>query len=77
MGLHALNSLEYVQEFLLFCIEKAGWVRLISFGILIVHDILTALLVTLQQIQALIRHLVIDTVDLTSTRLLKVLKLDP
>ena len=67
VGLHALYPLEYIQEFFLLSVKEARWIRLISPGILVVHDTFTPLLVTLQQIQALIRYFMINTVDLASS----------
>lgn len=66
MGLHTLYPLEYVQEFLLLGIKETRWIGFITLCILVVHDTFSPFLVTLQQIQALIRHLMINTVDLAS-----------
>ena len=69
MGLHPLNTLQNVEEFFLFGIKEARRVRLISFVVLILHDALPTLRITLQQVQLLVRHLMINAIDFASTRL--------
>ena len=64
VGLHPLNSLQNVEELFLFGVKEASRARFIPLGIPIVHDTLSSLLVTLEQVQALVGHLMVNAIDL-------------
>ena len=67
MGLHPLNALQNVEELFLFGIEEARRVRFILFVVLILHDALSTLRIALQQVQLLVRHLMINAINFAST----------
>ena len=67
MCLHTLNTLQNVEEFFLFGIEEARRVRFILFVVLILHDALSTLRIALQQVQLLVRHLMINAINFAST----------